>query len=174
MKRILIVSDTHGDIGAAIDCYESAGRLDGIIHLGDKVKDAEDLASISGLPVVKIRGNCDLGDTDVPEATDVIVDGFNFHCVHGHIQGVKFGYSGIADYAKSTDCDVLLFGHTHKQEYFWVGKVLCVNPGSISRPRGDSSRGCAIAESDGRSITIYLHDLDEKTCFSVHFQKKCK
>lgn len=171
MKRILILSDTHGDIRAAIDCWEHSGHLDGIIHLGDKVKDADDLALISGLPLIKVRGNCDLWDSDAPETADFSVYQINIHCTHGHLSGVKAGYSELQSYASKIDCDILLFGHTHMQDYFWAGKMLCVNPGSISRPRGNLVYGYAIAEIAGDSVTFFMHDYYEKTTFSINYKK---
>lgn len=54
---------------------------------------------------------------------------------HGHYYGVNMGVSGIVDEAKNRDCDVVMFGHTHKPFLKTVDGVTCLNPGSISYPR---------------------------------------
>jgi putative phosphoesterase len=52
--------------------------------------------------------------------------------------------------AAGADCDVLVFGHTHKPWIHEYGGVLFVNCGSIGKPKdGDPRAGFAILELDG-------------------------
>ena len=46
MKKILIFSDTHGDINRCLDIIEKADSVSAIFHAGDYTGDAEDLKSI--------------------------------------------------------------------------------------------------------------------------------
>jgi putative phosphoesterase len=51
--------------------------------------------------------------------------------------------------AASADCDVLVFGHTHKPWVHVYGGVLFVNCGSVGKPKdGDPRRAFAILELD--------------------------
>ena len=48
-----------------------------------------------------------------------------------------------------SDCDVLVFGHTHKPWIHQYGDVLFVNCGSVGKPKdGDPRAGFAILEHD--------------------------
>ena len=51
--------------------------------------------------------------------------------------------------AAGEDCDVLVFGHTHKPWIHEYGGVLFVNCGSVGKPKdGDPRAGFAILELD--------------------------
>jgi len=51
--------------------------------------------------------------------------------------------------AGSADCDVLIFGHTHKPWIHVYGGVLCVSCGSVGKPKdGDPRCAFAILELD--------------------------
>jgi putative phosphoesterase len=53
--------------------------------------------------------------------------------------------------ARLADCDVLLFGHTHKPWVHEYGGVLFVNCGSVGKPKDGDPRGSfvVLAEADG-------------------------
>jgi len=59
--------------------------------------------------------------------------------------------------ARGAECDVLVFGHTHKP---WVrehGGVLFVNCGSVGKPKdGDPRAAFAILESAGGDVTVTI------------------
>jgi putative phosphoesterase len=61
------------------------------------------------------------------------------------------------------DCDVLVFGHTHKPWVREYGGVLFVNCGSVGKPKdGDARAGFAVltASDDGVSVSIERVDYD--------------
>jgi putative phosphoesterase len=65
--------------------------------------------------------------------------------------------------AKLADCDVLLFGHTHKPWVREYGGVLFVNCGSVGKPKDGDPRGsfAVLAESDGGvSVSIERVEYD--------------
>ena len=82
MKKILILSDSHGNINNmsyALQCE----KPDLVIHLGDCFKDAKQL--VEQYPeqnIIQVPGNCDYSD----EATEKIVDveGIKILICHGH------------------------------------------------------------------------------------------
>ena len=46
MKRILVFSDTHGNISRCIETIDNIKDVDLVIHLGDTVRDAAELEKI--------------------------------------------------------------------------------------------------------------------------------
>ena len=55
--------------------------------------------------------------------------------------------------AGGADCDVLVFGHTHKPWVREYGGVLFVNCGSVGKPKDGDPRGAfAVLELDGRGV----------------------
>ena len=56
MKKILIFSDTHGDINRSLDIIEKADSVSAIFHAGDYTGDAEDLESIyPSIPIYYVK-----------------------------------------------------------------------------------------------------------------------
>ncbi len=151
MKRIGVISDAHGDFFAVKVCVEMAGKVDSWVHLGDVVSDASYLASITGMPVYSVRGNCDAGAA-VESELIITVDGVRIMLVHGHMHGIDYpGVSAAVHYAEEKQCSVLLYGHTHVPDVSMYGGVLAVNPGSPSRPRNGHKPSFAMLEiEDGK------------------------
>jgi putative phosphoesterase len=57
--------------------------------------------------------------------------------------------------AAGADCDVLVFGHTHKPWVREYGGVLFVNCGSVGKPKdGDPRPGFAVLESNSTGIEV--------------------
>lgn len=51
--ELLVFSDTHQRINGCIDVIGQSGRVDAVLHAGDLVRDAEDLArGVSRYPVL--------------------------------------------------------------------------------------------------------------------------
>jgi putative phosphoesterase len=68
--------------------------------------------------------------------------------------------------AALADCDVLVFGHTHKPWMHEYGGVLFVNCGSVGKPKdGDARAAFALfqAQGDDLSTTIERVDYDALT-----------
>lgn len=113
-------------------------KPDGVIHLGDSSRDAETLLEeFPGLRLWTVRGNCDL-HASAPERQTPQIGGLRFFLTHGHTYHVKYGTAALFNAASCAGTDVLLYGHTHRQE----GRSFCgmtvINPGSIGY-------GCAYA-----------------------------
>ncbi len=134
--QIAVFSDSHGDtegMCAVIDEY----RPDMVLHLGDCVRDAEELERrYPQLPLLYVRGNCDAWDfTDAPEqrlftAGDVVI-----YMTHGHRQSVKLTLDALANAVHFSGAKLGLFGHTHQAEYKVMGDVTLFNPGSVGMGR---------------------------------------
>ena len=57
--RILVISDSHGQLGNLNKILKEAGKVDRVIHLGDAVGQDEEIREMCGCPVTIVRGNCD-------------------------------------------------------------------------------------------------------------------
>lgn len=64
--------------------------------------------------------------------------------VHGHMEGVDYGYNKLGLDAKMLGLHYAVHGHTHIPVFEQRGDFTFINPGSISRPRGGSPASFAI------------------------------
>ena len=63
--------------------------------------------------------------------------------------------------AAGADCDVLIFGHTHKPWVHEYGGVLFVNCGSVGKPKdGDARAAFAVLDADHGQIQVEIRRVD--------------
>ena len=168
--RILFISDIHGvpsTLEAALKAGDSLG-YDRLAFLGDALyhgprngvpsfyDPVRVIEILNGLKdrIVAVRGNCD-AEVDqamlqFPIAADYqVLDAGNrkFFLTHGHVYNeYRLPPIGIAD--------VLAQGHTHFPELKTLDCGLTIfNPGSVSLPRGGSSR--SFGYYDGENLHHY-------------------
>lgn len=145
--KILVISDTHGDIEKAEKVIRNSKNLDMVIHLGDYFRDAQKLADIfPAITFEYIYGNSDFMLGDVPAEKNLEFFGKKLFLTHGHRYSVKWDYDKLCKKAEEMNVDILLFGHTHVAELIRHEKFYLLNPGSISDPRDDSNESYAILE----------------------------
>lgn len=157
--RILVISDTHGDIDKAEEVIKKIEGINLIIHLGDYFRDAQKLSSIfPNIPIEYIYGNSDFMIEDVPAEKLLEYNGKKIFITHGHRYSVKWDYDKLYKKAEEMQADVLLFGHTHVGHITHKDHYYVINPGSISDPRDDSNESYAIIELDEEK-------LEPKLCF---------
>lgn len=131
MERILVFSDTHGDIDNAIKVFDAIIGVTAVIHLGDCVRDAQRLENyIYPVPIYFVAGNNDFCSPYPYEQIIEISDKRLFLC-HGHSHRMD----DLKEIALENDIQIVLFGHTHIPHYEKENGVIYANPGSISRPR---------------------------------------
>ena len=149
--KILVFSDSHRSLSgmyAAIDLH----RPQQVIHLGDMISDAEEVAEhYPKLPFCMVPGNCDGWMISVPLKKQITLEGKSILLSHGHRWEVKRGYSlAIAD-ARVVGADILLFGHTHNplceqlEDGLWM-----MNPGAARSSYG-------LIEIEDGTISCSLH-----------------
>ena len=129
IMKIFIISDTHKQINRAISAIEEE-KPDFILHLGDMVSDAEDIAAIfPGINVRFVSGNNDF-EPYVPNELLITIDGARMFLTHGHSYGVKQGTSRLAARGHAVGASFVFFGHTHIPYDRSVGNVRLMNPSS--------------------------------------------
>lgn len=151
--KILVFSDSHRSLSgmyAAIDLH----RPQQVIHLGDIMSDAEEVAEhYPKLPFCLVPGNCDGWGAAVPVKKQINLAGKSILLSHGHRWGVKSGYdTAIAD-ARAVGADILLFGHTHiplcrqLEDGLWM-----MNPGPARSSYG-------VIEIEDGTVSCALHQV---------------
>lgn len=128
--KILVFSDSHGEQEDMILTVE-AEQPDAVFHLGDVWRDGEELEyAFPNLLIYQVPGNCDWRMDGYPTERTVELGGVRFLLCHGHVFGVKSGYSTAVSRARLAGADVLLCGHTHDPFYQDYGGLQLLNPGS--------------------------------------------
>ena len=176
--RILVISDTHGDLSAWNKVLERVGEgLDHIVHNGDVLhhgpKDPNDSNfNPSGLaeainccpyPMTMARGNCDSDEDDralkwpLQDPFAIFQEGDSrLLATHGE----KIPRSQFGDLAQKERPQVITFGHIHQPVLEREGKTLVLNPGSptVSKYAPEGKIVCTAALiSDGR---VEVFDID--------------
>ena len=145
--KFVVLSDTHGDISAAANVLDNLkNEVDGVIHLGDMDNDAIRLENrYKDLVFYYIKGNNEFGSFSPAERL-IILEGFRVFMTHGHKYRVYFDLLRLYYAAEEREADVVLFGHTHSSFCKRDGRILFLNPGSISFPRSGKYKTFAILD----------------------------
>ena len=128
MKTFLILSDSHGRRKMIEKIKPLVGENNYLVHLGDGAGDIREITSEYPDKVYSVKGNCDAFGGE--EERVIEAEGLSILCCHGHKYGVKNGLSRLVARAKELDCEIALYGHTHRAAVEEVDGVLCINPGS--------------------------------------------
>lgn len=135
--KILVVSDTHGNRGSMESALEQLGPINMILHLGDGVREGEEVALNHEIPYYAVRGNEDR-TYKYPETELLDFYGWRVMLLHGHqyeinpympAAALNQVYDDIERRARKKGADVLFFGHTHKSEILNYPETFLCNPG---------------------------------------------
>jgi len=149
--HFLVFSDSHGHPENINGGLKKAGRCDGIIFLGDGLRDLLYCDADASL-IYSVRGNCDvfsMGTYDEPDQRLLELGGKKIFITHGHRYGVKSSLDSLIYAAAERDADAVLFGHTHEpvERRVTPDDIPCLskplylfNPGAVSGY--DPSFGC--------------------------------
>jgi uncharacterized protein len=144
--RLCIVSDTHRYRHELLSAVKSVPKIDAILHAGDEIEDVRWLAQRVDWPIYAVAGNWDAPSPEFPH--DLFIDAFGPRILltHGHRWKVKEGMSALAEQAKATGANIVVFGHTHTAVVLMFDGILFVNPGSLAAPRGRRERTFAVLD----------------------------
>ncbi len=128
--KIVIASDTHGDIASLEKVFLREQNSDAFLHAGDS-----EAPSNSIVPFLAVKGNCDSYFNDYPK----------FRLVHTPLGLLRIEHHPISSLSqletlKRDDIKIFIHGHTHKIEATQIDGVYVFCPGSLSYPR-DSEVG---------------------------------
>lgn len=122
MKKIFF-SDVHKDIPSLLKLLNSE---DGMFYcLGDSELSNDILTKYN---IISVKGNCD--NALLPESMILEIDGNKILLLHGHTVNVKFDLNRLYYLTKSNDCNIVIFGHTHRMLEL-KEDITFYNPGSL-------------------------------------------
>lgn len=155
MKKLVIMSDNHGDSNALTDIKVLDEKADYYIHCGDS--EAYRLQDLDGF--VAVKGNNDWS-LDLPDVARLDIEDRHLLITHGQFFGYFDREKKMLQFLKKHKGDILISGHTHMplvKEYdgYWL-----VNPGSTSWPRGGSERSYAVMYIDHDQVKVEIRTLE--------------
>jgi len=149
--RVLICSDTHRRHENYIKVIENDGPFDLMIHCGDTEGGEYLISEAAGCHSEIVMGNNDFF-SDLPREIVFELGGRKVWVTHGHNYYVSLDTAIIKEEAMAKGASVVMFGHTHRP-LVEEGRVLAVNPGSLSYPRQSNHRPSYIVlEIDGNDV----------------------
>ena len=143
MTRILVISDTHGNLTRLRDLVLNCPSIDYYLHLGDG-QTPEELLN----PFVTVRGNCDFAFMFRPSRT--------IKTPHGEIYMSHINTFSKDDFDFKSET-IFLHGHTHVTGVKEKDNKVYINPGSVTIPKENTNRGYIILENN----TFKFYDLDD-------------
>lgn len=130
--RILVISDSHGNIRQVERALQDTPQAKIVIHLGDGADDITDLEFVfPEKQFYQVAGNCDRGCILLPEQEFSVLNKRIF-ITHGHAYSVKTGLHCVKTEAHRRQADIVLFGHTHLPVTEYDNGLYLFNPGSLS------------------------------------------
>ena len=130
MIKVLIVSDSHGNIDVLENVIEKENDCSYIFHLGDHHTDLFEVSNdLSNKCIAKVKGNCDYENEKIDRCFEL--GGMKIFMTHGHYYGVKMTLNSLFYKAQEEDANIALFGHTHNQLLEEFGDITLFNPGTI-------------------------------------------
>lgn len=155
---IAVVSDTHRNETYIKRARELIVNADILIHLGDNVRDGEEIARGFKGKLYIVQGNCDF-TVKYPREQIIQVCDKKIFFTHGHDYAVKSSMTNIFYKGKEVMADVVLFGHTHEGIIIEEEGMIIMNPGSPSLPRC-SRRSIGFIEIEkGKKVNAYLREI---------------
>lgn len=133
-KKIIIVSDSHGQNHNLWRVLEKEKPYNMVIHCGDYQDRESELISRAGCDVHIVAGNMDRGD-DFPLEKIISLGSHKALITHGHEYRLYAGLQTLYYSALEKEADYVIYGHIHRPVIEVFGGVTFLNPGSITAPR---------------------------------------
>lgn len=138
------------------------GKMQHVLCTGNVVsKTTEDYLRTLASSVHIVRG--DLDEQKFPEFKTVKIGELSIGLCHGH-QVVPWGDpESLCALQRKMDVDVLITGHTHKNEVYEYEKKYIINPGSItgsySALASESVPSFVLMAVKGRKVVTFVYEL---------------
>ena len=134
MKKILLLSDTHGHVDDHMMKYVK--ESDEVWHAGD-IGTTQVTDTISSLkPLRAVFGNIDNHELRLSFPEELLFECEDINIYMTHIGGRPSRYAkGISEKIKSIKPKIFICGHSHilKIQYDKVNQLLFINPGAIGK-----------------------------------------
>lgn len=193
--KILVISDSHGSPRLVKTILYNHGKnCDGLCFCGDGMPDLVEILEeaqhdpelLEHIPSVLyfVRGNGDNSSIplltsersliQVPVETEITVAQKKIFMTHGHNYNVYYGTKDLAKSAAQRNADLAFYGHTHianvQNKTSQGKKIVVLNPGSCSLPRGGMPHTFAIVSIEQEKITSKYYEIKWDTNGEVEFK----
>ena len=155
MKTVVVLSDTHGNIGGIEKLDGILSESDYIIHLGDTSGDGAKIARKYPDKTYLVNGNCDIMHCGENELV-IDIEDIKIFATHGHLYSAKSTLLKLAKRAKELKCKLALYGHTHRASEDELDGVTLINPGTMSRYSRMSYCYLVINKDKAVAKTVFL------------------
>jgi len=154
--KFLVFSDSHAYTNGMDEAISSHKDIRHIIHCGDVLADVEYLQHVYGRThaIASVCGNNDYAISE-PLFRIIPVEGHKIYVTHGHRERVKSSLYALKGQAKTNNCDICIFGHTHTQLYEIQDGFTILNPGSIGYFRQEY----AVLDVNKDNVNVSLYKL---------------
>lgn len=153
MKKILFITDSHGNKNAIISLKDVMKGVDYIFHAGDHYYDIEKFANEYVNKTISVFGNCD----GKGEEKFFNVENVKILLVHGDKYHVKTGLLRLKLRALEIGANLVCFGHTHSALNEVSDGITYCNAGNLTR---FGKKSYAIITVDGSDVQIDIKQLD--------------
>jgi len=154
-KRVIVVSDSHGDEEGLRKAFCQAarhGKIDAAVFLGDGMQDYEAIRPqlyAQDIVCYAVTGNNDWHSLEQQEILFTVNNVRIFAC-HGHTRYVKYTTDRLWYAAQEREAQVVLYGHTHREQIEDEHGVYMINPGAVcERSRRRSAYAELLVEDNG-------------------------
>lgn len=134
--RILVVSDSHGDVRNFEEVLRKHRDAQVVIHCGDGADEAEEMKKLFPERMfICVRGNCDFC-CEYPNIETITLEGKKLFITHGHIYNVKSSLLNLSMAVREANAQMAIFGHTHNPVAIYDDGAYFLNPGSLRGYKG--------------------------------------
>lgn len=154
MKKIIIVSDTHGNYRAIDRLLPIMLESDYVFHLGDHDGDIMRYYGKLKDKLYSVKGNCDGGGEDLI----LQIEDLKVMLTHGDRYRVKSSNMSLLYRAQELGVNVVFYGHTHCASIDTIQGVTLINPGCMTKFQ-PKSYCYAVVHKD--KITAKIVDVNE-------------
>ena len=129
--RLLVYSDSHGQLLQLKKITDLHPEADAIFHLGDGAADFKTVhETIKDKDAYGHKGNCDSSECGFPAESVQEINGVRIFACHGHTRHVKSGLIDLMFAAMEQNAKVCLYGHTHIPDVSIQNGIWFINPGA--------------------------------------------
>ena len=159
--RIGVISDTHdqhANVRKAIEVFTAQG-VECVLHAGDITSPSTVslFAQLSGVPLIAVLGNCDTERAALHTAVEATGGQFHGRIYEGHFDGRTVYMTHVPHeidrVVHSGRYDLVVYGHTHRQDIRRAGKTLLVNPGAAQNWMGNPPEVVVVDLADMTATT---------------------
>ncbi len=130
--RILVVSDTHGNLYNFKKAVEQQRNAEIIIHCGDNKDELDEIKMMyQDKAFYCVKGNCDFASM-LPLEETITIENKKLFITHGHMYNAKMTLYNLCCKAREENADIVIFGHTHNAIAEYDDGLYILNPGSLS------------------------------------------